>query len=335
VIPPPPHGVVNQFDAGGHYPNGKSSASADCTVAVGVMALDAWTRGAIDPSTTALRGRQRDQAGGIGLDDLAVAFSSYGVGSSWTHGRRLWSSVRARLLRGDGTGVQGDYGKLGGWRAPTSTFTGGHALYLESMTADGWVTVDDPLRRSSVRIPESAVRSFYFSGLAMAGYFTGTYAGAGSSSSTTGSLGQMLGGWGDHVQFPVGHILTAADVDTIMRILLEAGFFPGGAGQGDIGSSAAFDLTRSILLEFVGRPWTRETQAAIQARFFQTATQAGDLPGAAGGLVGQAVDRAIAGVGEVARNAILLTFALVLVGIGLYLVATATDSPLPSPLARS
>jgi hypothetical protein len=177
AVPAPRH--VNQFSAAGKFPNGTPSSKYDCTVAVGVMVLDAATGGAVRVSTTELRGKQHDQDGpgstspGIGLDDLAVALKTYGF--KFVHGPKAWGTIMARLRRGDPVAVQGLYIALGSWRAPGSKYAKGHAVYLQRVVPKG-IVVNDSLRNGEAVIPESAVRNFYLSGLALAGWIDGAVA---------------------------------------------------------------------------------------------------------------------------------------------------------------
>lgn len=88
----------------------------------------------------------------------------------------------------------------------------------------------------------------------------------------TSGTPDMLGAWGDIVQFPVGHTLTEADIDTIISKLEAAGFF--GSGVLKFGK----DETRNILMRHVGEQWTKELQDKLQAEFFGAADAAVDNP---------------------------------------------------------
>lgn len=162
---------VNQFRAGGRFPNGSSSTRYDCTVAVGMMALDDFTGGRLRPSATEFRSRQRDQSGGIGLEDVAVVFRSYGL--SFTHGSKLWSSIMTRLRAGQPVSLQGWSGALGPYTVGRPV---AHAIYVTRASSSGLIIVYDPLRTAPIAMPESIVKRFYLSGLAMAGWPVGTAA---------------------------------------------------------------------------------------------------------------------------------------------------------------
>lgn len=79
---------------------------------------------------------------------------------------------------------------------------------------------------------------------------------------------ESLGGWNNIVSFPVGHILTAADVQLIMAKLAAAGYFqndPAGVGQ---------SLTAQILMRRIGQPWNKSLQDSLQADFLKSASEA-------------------------------------------------------------
>lgn len=187
MLPAPAH--VNQFSAGGRFRKGRykgqPSIRWDCMVAVGVMALDAATGGAIRLSTSDFRERQADQDhNGIGLEDVAVAFRNTPGAPKFARGSSAWSTVAARLERGDAVAVTGTYSRLGAYRG--STYTGRHGLYLQRMSG-GKVLVHDPIRSSPTQIPEAVVRSFVDG----AGWASGT-GGVGDAGGGIG-VGDLLG----------------------------------------------------------------------------------------------------------------------------------------------
>lgn len=92
-----------------------------------------------------------------------------------------------------------------------------------------------------------------------------------------------LGGWGDHVVFPVGHTLTAADVDYIMATLAQLGYFK------DDTTGSAQSVTRAILNSHIGQPWDKSMQDALQKEFFAAADNAIPKPLDAIGSLGGAV----------------------------------------------
>lgn len=86
----------------------------------------------------------------------------------------------------------------------------------------------------------------------------------------TGSL--LLGGWDNLIVYPDGHVLTAADVDDIMRKLSAAKWFDG------IGGKTAYDTTRRILISHIGEPWNKSLQEKLLAEIGQAATDAANNP---------------------------------------------------------
>jgi len=80
--------------------------------------------------------------------------------------------------------------------------------------------------------------------------------------------GGMLGAWGDIVSFPVGHIITAADVDYMMAQLAQHGYFK------DDPAGVAQSITRAILNTTIGKPWNKALQVSLQKAFFSAASEA-------------------------------------------------------------
>ena len=80
--------------------------------------------------------------------------------------------------------------------------------------------------------------------------------------------GGMLGAWGGIVSFPVGHIITAADVDFMMAQLASHGYFK------DDPAGVAQSITRAILNTTIGKPWNKSLQDSLQKAFFSAANEA-------------------------------------------------------------
>ena len=78
-----------------------------------------------------------------------------------------------------------------------------------------------------------------------------------------------LAGWGNKVAFPDGHVLTAADIDTIMGVLKSEGYFGPNTPLPGLGEYQ----TRSVLERYIGQPWTKTTQDSIAAAFGVAAQQ--------------------------------------------------------------
>lgn len=299
---------VNQFRALGRFPNGSSSAPYDCMVAAAVMDLDAATGGRIRLTTTQARARQDDQnRDGIGLSDVATIHKRTQSAPGFDHGRKSWLAIRARLVAGDGAIIGGRYLALGEWRA--SSFTGPHAMYVQRINRplpgrkDETATVNDPLRAGPTDIPVSALQRFYVSGLAGAGWSTGSGGAVSSGPSAP------------FIDIPAGKIITVADVDYIIGRFMSAGFFDGPAGAI---ASATF---RGILMrDALGKPWDKALQDKLAGAAYSAADSSADPFG-----IASAVDGLVGGISEIARNGILLVAILGLVLMGLWLVATAGD----------
>jgi hypothetical protein len=146
-----------------------------------MMALDDFTGGAIRPTATAFRARQRDQSGGIGLNDVAVVWKSYGL-PAFTSGSKGWGTIMDRLRAGRPVAMQGWSGALGRFAVGKAV---AHAIYATRATPGGMIVIHDPLRNAAITIPEADVQRFYFSGFALAGWGTGAYAGRPATSPTS------------------------------------------------------------------------------------------------------------------------------------------------------
>lgn len=84
----------------------------------------------------------------------------------------------------------------------------------------------------------------------------------GDTSNSPDATGQSLGAWGDLVSFPVGHVLTASDVDSIMNILSANGFF---SGDSLFGGSAT--EVKRILTTHIGDTWGKPLEDQLQSEF--------------------------------------------------------------------
>lgn len=82
-----------------------------------------------------------------------------------------------------------------------------------------------------------------------------------------------LGAFGDLISFPVGHIITEADVGRMMGTLEQGNFFTLGQGKTE---------TRAVLMQAIGKPWTKDLQNELSGGFASAADTAGDPFGVAG-----------------------------------------------------
>jgi hypothetical protein len=311
TLPAPTH--INQLRAGGTFPNGQPSGPFDCTPASAIMALDAYSHGALRPSVSDFRRRQTDNdTNGMGLDDAATAWRSYG--QTLVHGPMTWGQVMARLKDGNGVVLQGQSGALGPYAIGRSV---PHALYVQRAYAGATTTilvVNDPLASAARSIPASYVRAFYLSGLALAGYGKGVYAGAavgvGSGATAPPAVAGLTPGLMDEWLRRIGRAasdpIRDGDVIPFVRFLQEKRLVQGGTGSNP--------LVRAVELSIrahVGQPWAT-LGAAINAQI---------APGVDPFGIGAAVAGIPAALGVVFGKLALLGGIVVLGLLGVYLAA--------------
>lgn len=82
-----------------------------------------------------------------------------------------------------------------------------------------------------------------------------------------------LGAWANQVSFPVGHVLTAQDVQSIMATLVGNGWF-----AGDV-NGAAQAQTLLVLNGEIGKPWSTTVEQDIQSKLMTAATSSNPLGG--------------------------------------------------------
>lgn len=125
-----------------------------------------------------------------------------------------------------------------------------------------------------------------------------------------------LGGFDNLINFPVGHILTAADVEHILDVISKAGWF-----QGDSFFGGTYAKAKDILLAHVGEPWSKTLQDALQAEFFGAANTADPIGmvGNAIGSVGQQLSDTFTWIG-------FIIVGVVLIGGGIYLLGGRTGN---------
>lgn len=121
----------------------------------------------------------------------------------------------------------------------------------------------------------------------------------------------QLGAWADKIKFPVGHIITVADVDKMMDTLDKAGYFKDDPAFLGIGKST----TRQILMTAVGKQWDKSLQDQLQKQFGLAAQEATALGG---------VSDAIGGIGDAITKVAAYGAALVLIVVGLYLYSRSS-----------
>ena len=312
---------VSQFD-------GSRLASVNCSMAAGAMLLDKQTRGKVQVTAADLRGRQSDQSGGTDLAAVAAAFKTYKASLSRVTLPTVLA-LRNALLAGRGAILQGPYRAMPAAYRLQANANIDHAIYIDRVrqttgpAAGWWYWVMDPIGKggySGAWVPESAIRSFGWA------TFLGWVGSAAlSSADTAGDPGPQLGAWGDPftganpvVTFPVGHILTTVDVDTIVAKLTQAGWF---ALWGPVNVGTAQTLVHGILSKHVGQPWNKALQDQLQAEFNQAAGLAGTTIGDPMAGIAQAIGSLVPGLADAARNSLLLAATLILVLLGVYMLA--------------
>lgn len=199
-------------------------------------------------------------AKGLGIEPVGYRTHSrtgqqFAVYGSLTDGTR----AAARLLL-NGANRKGDARGYGG--VVNAARAGDPVEFLQSLARSKWSAdrYGGPTNNSLLRVYKS-----------IAGLKTIT---------STGTIGQpSLGAFGDLVKFPVGHIITEADVDSAMATLDKAGFFNTGIPFfGPIATDEAKSKTRAVLMQYVDKPWTKETQDQLQGTFGQAADEAAKNP---------------------------------------------------------
>jgi hypothetical protein len=138
----------------------------------------------------------------------------------------------------------------------------------------------------------------------------------GEGKATGATDGGMLGGFGNLVSFPVGHIITAADVQQIMDVTTKAGWWD------QIGGQTAKEIMQGILQQEIGKPWNKDTQIEIQSKVNMAAGLSGQIgPNAiaAAASVVPDVAGAIGGFGNTIIKAVTYVLATVLILVGIWL----------------
>jgi hypothetical protein len=129
----------------------------------------------------------------------------------------------------------------------------------------------------------------------------------GPAPSVVGGTDQYLGAWNNLVTFPVGKVITQADVTSMMTALQGAGYFtndPLGAGQ---------FKTQQGLNQLVGAQWTQDNLTALQGAFGAAANA---TPGT--NLVPD-IPTALAGVGSTVTSVATYLAALFIIALGVFL----------------
>lgn len=288
---------VTQFD-------GSPFEALNCMAAVAAMALDAAT--GIKTTGARIRELQDDKSGGIGLDDVRVAFKR-GWGRGFTISRSP-ATLQKRLAAHLGAAVAGRYSAVPRSIRNQKDFTGAHAVYAVGLVPGG-VRIIDPITRPATAEtwPASVFWAFYSAGLAQAGWVPG------------GASGGASGG-GQDVSAPATGRPAPAWLNDPSRVLTDADLAEFKAWVLSRQSADANDLrTLTFYLDRLLPAYRGRTVAELRADapglFTQTDlfTQP-DIFEQAGAAIGQAL-----------INAVWVLAALGIVVVGLYMLATASD----------
>jgi len=129
----------------------------NCTMACSAMALARHTNGGIITTPPQHRSNQDDQVGGTDLYDVAVAWSR-GWDQAFAYTVSDWGALVQKLNEGRGVILQGDYGALPADKRFSSSYTGGHAIYLNEQFSNGYIWGADPLYKyPCVYTPEELI----------------------------------------------------------------------------------------------------------------------------------------------------------------------------------
>ncbi len=140
--------------------NGQSYDSRNCSAAIGAVAIDAHTGGKIKSSPNAIRNNQYDWSGGIGLDDVNVAWARLWPGNQLIlPSSHSWADTLASVRENRFVAIQGDNDQMGVY----SCQSGGnfdHAYGLAGYRAsDGRVLLYDPLCHHARWVPQYPIRA--------------------------------------------------------------------------------------------------------------------------------------------------------------------------------
>lgn len=130
----------------------------NCTAASGAILRDAHTGGRSKANPPYIRNAQDDWSGGIGWDDVNLAWwRLYGERLTIPSGAN-WTDVMAALREGRAVGVQYDYDQVPYEYQCQKGGTFDHAGVLAATRSDGAVLYYDPLCRHASWVPQYVVR---------------------------------------------------------------------------------------------------------------------------------------------------------------------------------
>jgi len=157
----------------------------NCTMACACMALDRHTKGRYtqrsgDPKATppVMRSYQDDQKGGTDLFDVSTAWDRGWDKVLHSPGTHPWNTFVDKINQGRGAILQGQYGNLPASKRFSSTFTKGHAIYINEQFSNGNFWGVDPLTRHPIVYTPAELQA-YAEGLSFvkSGYVSAAFTG--------------------------------------------------------------------------------------------------------------------------------------------------------------
>lgn len=300
--------------------DGSALARYNCTAASAAMLMDAATGGSVRLSGADVRrlSTKPTRAVGLSLADVKPAFARYGL--ALDAGSRTRGTVAALLAAGTPMILQGKYDRLPARYRSSSTFTGGHAVYVEGGQ------MYDPLASGPMTVPAADLLAFS-AGLVPL-YLAGTVAGVKGAAPAAGSTTYTLAlrdlarglyrGRVDDQGRPIdpdSRVFSAAAADAVAGIALES---LGGGVAIDNDPAALRRIIRAAIEPYVGRtirmlPGTVSVTGVPEPK--------GDDPIAGAAAIVEGVGAAVtAGLTPV----VVLAFILAILAAGLWLTVRGT-----------
>lgn len=140
--------------------NGRNWDGANCTAAMGAVAIDAHTGGRVKSNPAQIRNAQSDWSGGIGLDDVNDAWAKLWPGNQLSLPVADWADTLYALKQGRFVLIQGDYDQIPYAYQCQKNGTFDHAFGLAGWRAsDGRVLYYDPLCKHATWVPQYVIRT--------------------------------------------------------------------------------------------------------------------------------------------------------------------------------
>ena len=132
----------------------------NCTMASACIALDRQTLGAKTSNPPEMRSYQNDQVGGTDLNDAKFAWSNGFNETLSVHWGTSWASFVSMIQGGRGGLLQGKYSQIHDEYSSQRSFDGGHAMYINEFSPDGYALVYDPLAGGPRWMPGDMLRDY-------------------------------------------------------------------------------------------------------------------------------------------------------------------------------